>query len=83
MCSDISPDAGVKHYLVQPTDTAGAKKTLPDFVMSCPQFAYILQLATDSGGPLTFRKCLKGAVLEPLLSKRDAPQPGMGYDPLN
>lgn len=32
----------VKHYLVQPTDTAGARKTLGDFVLEQAQYVYIV-----------------------------------------
>jgi hypothetical protein len=84
----------IKHYLVQANDTAGSKRTLPDFLNECPQFTHILQLnvgalntSTDWGtvGTPSFKKQPKDQVLEPFYSKRGATSPGFianGYDPL-
>ncbi len=40
----------VKHYLVQPNDTASAKKTLPDFLAECHQFQKLLQIHKSPDG---------------------------------
>lgn len=76
-------DSRVRHYLVRPDDTAGAKKTLPDFLAECTQFNRILQLTIEpvSGEP-RLRNFPKDVVLEPYYSKRDALQATNGYDPL-
>ena len=68
----------IKHYLVQPTDTASAKKTLPDFLSECHQFQKILQI---SRGP-TLQAVPKDDVLGSFLSKVDRIDPGAGYDQL-
>lgn len=80
---DSDPDKRVRHYLVRPDDTAGAKKTLPDFLAECTQFNRILQLTIEpvSGEP-RLRNFPKDVVLEPYYSKRDALQATNGYDPL-
>ncbi len=39
---DADVQKSVRHYLVQPEDTAGAKKTLPDFLFTCPAFQFLL-----------------------------------------
>lgn len=73
----------IKHYLVQKSDTAGAKKTLPDFLGECPQFRFLLQLSTNpTTGEAVFRKLQKDVCLKPFYSKRDPPPSGSGYDPL-
>jgi hypothetical protein len=100
--SHIVPHTGVcttsgykiKHYLVQPNDTSGSKRTLPDFLNECPQFTHILQLSVsvlntttdwNSIGMPAFKKLPKDQILEPYYSKRGAMSPGFianGYDPL-
>lgn len=45
----------VKHYLVQPTDTASAKKTLPDFLSECHQFQKVLEIEASGEGGYRFR----------------------------
>jgi len=84
----------IKHYLVQPNDTSGSKRTLPDFLNDCPQFTHVLQLnvgalntTTDwaSVGMPTYKKQSKDQALEPYYSKRGNQSPGFianGYDPL-
>ncbi len=49
----------VKHYLVQPTDTASAKKTLPDFLSEIHQFQKILELKHGPNGPV-LQEVVKG-----------------------
>lgn len=58
----------VKHYLVGQNDTAGSKKTLPDFVNEHPQFIYLLQLSTDNNGRPVLIRSLKGHSLAQFLS---------------
>jgi len=80
---DVDPDKRVRHYLVRPDDTAGAKKTLPDFLAECPQFTRILQLTVDpQTGEPRLRNFPKDVVLEPYYSKRDSLTPTNGYDSL-
>lgn len=59
----------IKHYLVQPNDTAAAKVTLADFCKDKPQFTHILQFAFDSNQPLLIRQP-KHQALNPYYSKR-------------
>jgi hypothetical protein len=77
------PDKRVRHYLVRPDDTAGAKKTLPDFLAECPQFTRVLQLSIEpiTGEP-RLRSVPKDVVLEYYYSKRDPLQATGGYDDL-
>lgn len=77
------PEKRVRHYLVRPDDTAGAKKTLPDFLAECAQFNRILQLTIEpvSGEP-RLRNFPKDVVLEPYYSKRESILTTDGYDPL-
>lgn len=62
----------IKHYLVQPNDTAAAKKTLPDFLADQPQFVTLLVLTNDPNGNPTFMKVSKHQALEPYTPKRDS-----------
>lgn len=71
----------VRHYLVQPDDTAGNKKTLPDFLAEQAPFCYLLQIGTeDDNGVKVYHKFRKEAVLETYLSKRNTLPPAVGYD---
>ena len=71
----------VRHYLIQPDDTAGNKKTLPDFLAEQAPFCYLLQIGTeDDNGVKVYHKFRKETVLEPYLSKRSALPPAVGYD---
>eukprot|EP01112_Ceratiomyxa_fruticulosa_P000033 TRINITY_DN0_c7_g1_i1.p1 TRINITY_DN0_c7_g1~~TRINITY_DN0_c7_g1_i1.p1 ORF type:complete len:749 (-),score=149.09 TRINITY_DN0_c7_g1_i1:247-2493(-) len=80
---DPDPEKRVRHYLVRPDDTAGAKKTLPDFLADCPLFSRILQLTIDSAtGEPRLRSFPKDIVLEPYYSKRESIQATNGYDSL-
>eukprot|EP01087_Luapelamoeba_hula_P016737 TRINITY_DN516_c6_g1_i1.p1 TRINITY_DN516_c6_g1~~TRINITY_DN516_c6_g1_i1.p1 ORF type:complete len:751 (+),score=126.06 TRINITY_DN516_c6_g1_i1:143-2395(+) len=79
----MEPPHKIKHYLIQKSDTAGAKKTLPDFLGDCPQFRFLLQLtANPQTGEAMFRKLLKDTCLKSYYSKRAPPPTGSGYDPL-
>eukprot|EP01112_Ceratiomyxa_fruticulosa_P021758 TRINITY_DN7779_c0_g1_i1.p1 TRINITY_DN7779_c0_g1~~TRINITY_DN7779_c0_g1_i1.p1 ORF type:complete len:658 (-),score=121.45 TRINITY_DN7779_c0_g1_i1:165-2138(-) len=74
----------IKHYLVQPNDTAAAKKTFPDFLSECAQFVYLLQLTHDpvTGRPL-FTKSHKDIALEPYATRKAHSLPVGGYEPLS
>ncbi|GAM18948.1 hypothetical protein SAMD00019534_021230 [Acytostelium subglobosum LB1] len=84
------PELKIKHYLVQPNDTSGSKRTLPDFLNECPQFSHILQLNVSALSQCTehsvppFRRENKNSILEPYYSKRQNSQNilGSGYEPL-
>jgi len=73
----------IKHYLVQPNDTAAAKVTLPDFLRDKSQFAYMLQFTLLPTGTPVFKRLPKDQVLGQLYSRRLAGDTsGSGYDPL-
>jgi hypothetical protein len=78
-------ESQVKHYLVGQNDTAGAKKTLPDFVNEHPQFIYLLQLSSDGAGRPVLIRSLKGQCLAQFLSASTAPVKLSedGYEGLN
>ena len=74
----------VKHYLVKPTDTASAKKTLPDFICECAQFSELLKFTVDPQTKnATYQKYPKADLLSPFITNRDDQDPGEGYEPLN
>jgi len=72
----------IKHYLVQPNDTAAARRTLPDFLLECPQFAILLVLTYDGIGKPAFLKSPKDQVLEPYCGRKPNQTSDIGYDPL-
>lgn len=72
---------GVKHYLVQPTDTASAKKTLPDFLSECHQFQKVLELTNSPQGRV-LRVVPKDDAFGEFYSKVDRVDPGPGYEQL-
>jgi hypothetical protein len=72
----------VKHYLVQPTDTASAKKTLPDFLAECHQFQKCIELKQSEGGGAALQEVPKDDAFASFLSKVDRIDPGAGYDQL-
>jgi hypothetical protein len=47
----IASDSSLCHYLLKPTDTAGAKITLPDFLRTIPQFSHVLRFIASSREP--------------------------------
>jgi len=77
---DPNPANQIRHYLVRPDDTAGAKKTLPDFLAEQSSLIYLLQVTFNNEGQPTFRKYFKDAILEPYYSKKSALPPSNGYD---
>jgi len=77
---DPDPKQQVRHYLVRPDDTAGAKKTLPDFLAEQTSFMFLLQVTYDADGKAILRKFSKHAVLEPYCSKRNSLPQTNGYD---
>merc|ERR1711991_1161276 len=79
----VGYDAGgggrrVKHYLVQPTDTASSKKTLPDFLSECPQFEHLLVLGKNRALEVVD----KDEAFAPYLSRQERVDPGPGYESL-
>eukprot|EP00026_Physarum_polycephalum_P002638 Phypoly_transcript_02646.p1 GENE.Phypoly_transcript_02646~~Phypoly_transcript_02646.p1 ORF type:complete len:603 (+),score=111.89 Phypoly_transcript_02646:163-1971(+) len=73
----------IKHYLVQPNDTAAAKRTFPDFLSECPQFVYALQLVSNASGQPTFVKSHKDPALEPFHPRKMYnSRPEGHYEPL-
>lgn len=79
----VAADGATKHYLITEADTLGARKTLPEFLMSCPQFAHVLQLSALPDGRFVFNKCAKVTALEALCAHNTVPpRPSPGYQPL-
>lgn len=62
-------DPPVKHYLVQPNDTSGSKKTLPDFLNECMLFDSILQQREETVNGPVFARHVKDEVLGPYYSR--------------
>jgi len=60
---------GVRHYLIQPDDTADKKKTLIDFLGLNPLFVYILQVITQPSGKRVFYRHGKDKVLQKYYKK--------------
>jgi integrase len=62
-------DSGVRHYLIQPDDTADKKKTLIDFLGQASSLIWILQLKTDANETRIFIKHNKDKVLQKYYKK--------------
>lgn len=60
---------GVRHYLIQPDDTADKKKTIIDFLGQNSLFVYILQLCTQPSGKRVWYKHNKESVLQKYYKK--------------
>ncbi|KYQ99913.1 signal transducer and activator of transcription (STAT) family protein [Tieghemostelium lacteum] len=73
----------IKHYLVQPNDTAAAKKTFPDFLSEHSQFVNLLQWTKDQNGNPRFLKSHKDTALGSFAPKKSQPPPIGGYEPLS
>lgn len=69
----------IRHYLIQPDDVFGAKKTLPDFLGQARNFNYLVQLDTDADGNRIYRQVNKDMSLGEYYSKRKFDNP-YGYD---
>ncbi len=71
----------VRHYLVKDSDTAGAKKTLPDFLREYKEFSLIVQLQRDA---ITGRRYAvlvdKHVALEEYYSKKSLESAFDGYE---
>jgi len=61
--------SGVRHYLIQPDDTADKKKTIIDFLGQNNLFVYILQLCTQPSGKRVWYKHNKETVLQKYYKK--------------
>ena len=60
----------VRHYLIKDSDTAGAKKTLPDFLREYKEFHTLLMLKQRPDGSRYVELHDKHSVLEDLYSKK-------------
>jgi hypothetical protein len=78
---DVNRSKCIRHYLVSPADLTGAKKSLPDFLMSQPSLVYLYQHVVSMDGNVTGRFYHKNDALDPYLSKRVGSQENVGdYD---
>jgi len=59
----------LRHYLIQPDDTADKKKTLIDFLGQNRNFVHILQVRHDANGNPTFYRHNKDKVLQKYYKK--------------
>jgi EF-hand fold domain/STATa Immunoglobulin-like domain len=77
------PTERVRHYLLKPEDVH-PKKSLPEFLIECPQFMKLLQVSFDElSGAVRHRIVDKELVLEPFGTKkprRAKAQDTHGYD---
>jgi len=74
---------GVKHYLIQPNDTADKKKTIVDFLGQSQVFVSILQLRNDpEQGMHIFYKLSKDKVLQKYY-KKPPPKPPTNLSEMN
>lgn len=81
----VGSNKQIRHYLVAPNDTAGAKKTLPDFLAERREFAYILQVSFDTNGRPIFRRYPKDQCFAQYYSPQhnvEKPASDDGYEPL-
>jgi hypothetical protein len=77
--SDNPDNRVIRHYLIQPDDVFGAKKTLPDFLGQARNFHYLVQIYTDPDGNRIYRQVNKDTFLGEYYSKRSFDNP-YGYD---
>ena len=71
----------VRHYLLSPSDFTGAKKSLPDFLMSQASLVYLYQHVVAMDGNIAGRFHEKSVALDPYISKRGVSQENVGdYD---
>eukprot|EP01126_Amoeba_proteus_P035129 TRINITY_DN3530_c0_g1_i3.p1 TRINITY_DN3530_c0_g1~~TRINITY_DN3530_c0_g1_i3.p1 ORF type:complete len:133 (-),score=29.01 TRINITY_DN3530_c0_g1_i3:52-450(-) len=81
-----SHQSGIRHYLLQPDDTADKKKTLIDFLGHNPLFVELLQLSTNSNGKRVWNKHNKDVVLQKYYKKppnaeaKNLSSEGLPYD---
>jgi len=80
--SYVSGVGKVRHYMVQPDDTADKKKTLVDFIGNQQMFKNIFQMKLDlESGQRLWEKFPKDKVLKHLYKKRKSLPKGVnGYD---
>jgi len=78
---DVDPNNRVRHYLIKPDDTAGSKKTLPDFLADQPTFSKLLQVVITNFDqrPVLYTH-QKDTVLDQYYSKRNVVATVNGYD---
>eukprot|EP01094_Clydonella_sp_ATCC50884_P001611 TRINITY_DN1121_c0_g2_i2.p1 TRINITY_DN1121_c0_g2~~TRINITY_DN1121_c0_g2_i2.p1 ORF type:complete len:530 (+),score=195.36 TRINITY_DN1121_c0_g2_i2:363-1952(+) len=78
----------VRHYLIRPTDTNGAKRTLPDFLGEHPTLSTTLRAVQERGDAagldliagLSYRRVPKDDALSRFYSKKDDLKHVNGYD---
>jgi len=79
VCQDAqTSEPKIRHYLVQPDDVFGAKKTLPDFLGQARNFTHLVQINTCNDKRV-YRQCDKNATLGEFYAKRSFENP-YGYD---
>jgi len=80
----VSGAQQIKNYLVKPDDITGTKKSLPDFLRVCPQFATILQFTGEfyQNGLPFLKPFPKDLILEPYYSPQQEQFRTKGYDEL-
>lgn len=66
--------SSVRHYLIQPDDTADKKKTLIDFLGQNPLFTHLLQLTTMPNGTLVWTAHEKNAIFQKFYKKSSKPE---------
>lgn len=64
----------VRHYLIQPDDTADKKKTLVDFLGQNGLFIHLMQLTTSPNGRQVWSIHDKDAVLQKFYKKSTKPE---------
>lgn len=69
-----SHQSGVRHYLIQPDDTADKKKTLIDFLGQNGLFTQLLQLTTTGQGKKVWSLHGKDQVLQKFYKKSSKPE---------
>jgi hypothetical protein len=80
--AEQDPEKRVRHYLLKPDDVVPPKKTLPDFLMECPQFVKFLVIHDFISGNPKHRIVDKELVLEQYGAKKlSLDNPPNGYDP--
>jgi len=60
----------IRHYLMQPDDVVGPKKTLPDFLGKHKPFSYVVKVTTDYIRGRLYQQCEKNSVLQEYYSKK-------------
>jgi len=78
--SPSSQNLETRHYLLQPDDVSGPKKTLPDFLGKNRIFSYVVKVTTDLVRGRLYQQCEKNNVLEEYYSTSREIGKTAGYD---